>query len=81
MKFKADAGYPNGLGGPDEIGLGELTGVLYRTTIASVAFQEGHLVLTLDNGVAVSIHGQGADDSSVGITLDVPNHLPGIAGS
>jgi hypothetical protein len=48
MTFNADTGYPNRLGGSDDIGLGELTGVLYGRSIVSVTFQEGHLVLKLE---------------------------------
>ncbi|KVH78739.1 hypothetical protein WL40_14375 [Burkholderia ubonensis] len=72
MFYFADAGYPDGLGGENDISLRELSNKLARRTIADVLFEDGYLVMTLDNGTSFKVRGNSREDDSVAIVVDVP---------
>ncbi len=79
MSYTADAGYPEGLGGSNDLSLRQVSNKLLKRTIAEVLFEDGRAVLRLDNGTTVVVAGNGQDDDSVRLIIDErkSEHLEG----
>lgn len=76
MTYTADAGYPEGLGGSNDMSLRQVSNKLVGRTIAEVLFEDGHLVMRLDNGTTVAIEGNGQEDDSIKLRIDDGNASP-----
>lgn len=70
MSYTADAGYPDGLGGSNDLSLRQVSNKLVKRTIVEVLFEDGRVVLRLDNGTTVVVAGNGQDDNSVRLAID-----------